>query len=111
MSDQFAEITTFGETLVARIVSQSLRTESCVEGMDRVLTKFRSSDQRVLVLDFADVTYLSSTALGRMVALNRDIKAMGRKMQVCNLSDMLAEILVITGLDRVLDIDNFARCG
>jgi anti-sigma B factor antagonist len=60
----------------------------------------RESD---LVLDFGNIEYLSSTALGTLVCLHKKLLARGRHLTVWNLSPQVHEVFSVTGLDKYLD--------
>ena len=60
----------------------------------------RESD---LVLDFGNVEYLSSTALGTLVCLHKKLLARGRHLTIGNLSRQVHEVFSVTGLDKFLD--------
>jgi len=57
-----------------------------------------------LILDFDQVDYLSSAVLGKMVALNKDIKKDGGHLVLANIKAPILEVFRITKLDKVLDI-------
>ena len=54
-----------------------------------------------LRLDFCNVKYLSSVALGRIVTLNRRFRD---RLEVVNLNDRIMEVFLVTGLNRVVNI-------
>ena len=55
-----------------------------------------------LRLDFSCVKYLSSVALGRIVTLNKKFRD---RLEISNLSDRIMEVFLVTGLDRVVTIN------
>src|SRR5262245_27065761 len=57
-----------------------------------------------LLLDFGNVAYVSSKALGTLVSLHKRLLARGRRLTVSNLSAQVHEVFVVTGLDRFLDL-------
>ena len=59
---------------------------------------------RGLELDMARVRYLTSTCLGKIVALNTRVKDGGGKLVVTNVSPRAYEVFEVTRLHRVLDI-------
>ena len=54
-----------------------------------------------LILDFTDVRFLSSQALGTFVALQRQADAAGAKIVLCSIRPEIVRILKITNLDKV----------
>jgi anti-sigma B factor antagonist len=57
-----------------------------------------------LCLDMEAVTYLSSTALGKFVTLNRKVKAGGGRLRLVGVDPTLYELFRVTRLTTVLDI-------
>jgi anti-sigma B factor antagonist len=46
-----------------------------------------------LVLDFANVEYLSSAALGKFINLYKKVKSAGGRMMICNINSQLQQLL------------------
>ena len=62
-------------------------------------------DRRKLVLDFEQVQYLSSQAIGIILTLNKKLSALKHsKMVLCGVGPKLMELLKITRLDRILTV-------
>ncbi len=56
------------------------------------------------VCDFSRVTYLSSSALGMLIGLQRRITQKGGQLKLSGVSDEIREVFEITKLDTVFDI-------
>ena len=62
-------------------------------------------DRRKIVLDFERVQYLSSQAIGIVMALQKKLSALPRSaMILCGVGARLLELLRITRLDRILTL-------
>ena len=62
-------------------------------------------DQRRIILDFEQVEYLSSRAIGLVLTLNKRLAALSRsKLVLCGVGPRLMELLKITALDRLLTV-------
>ena len=59
---------------------------------------------RKLVLNFVDVEYLSSGALGVLLTLNRKMRDVGGKLILVNIDPKLYEVLEVTKLNKLLNI-------
>ncbi len=57
-----------------------------------------------LVLDFAGIRYVTSTALGQLVNLNRTVRSAGGRLALTNLAPAVQEVLAVTCLDRLLEV-------
>ncbi len=64
-----------------------------------------AEDRRLMVLDFEQVQYLSSQAIGIILTLNKKLSALKNKSFVlCGVGPKLMELLKITRLDKVLTV-------
>jgi len=59
-----------------------------------------------VVLDFANVDYLSSAALGVLIVFDKRAKATSCRVHMCNLKPDIPENFQITKLDRLFTIYN-----
>jgi anti-sigma B factor antagonist len=59
---------------------------------------------RTLVLSLAGVVYLTSTMLGKLMALHKRLRAGGGKLVLCDLRPEVFEVFEVTHLHTVLDI-------
>ncbi len=57
------------------------------------------------VLDFATVDYLTGVGLEKLVLLNRELQATGRRLVIKNVSTQLVRLLSLTGLTSDFDIN------
>ena len=56
--------------------------------------------RKKLLLNLHNVEYLSSTALGKLVALRKKLQTAGGRLVLCGLDPQVYEVLAITSLDR-----------
>lgn len=62
-------------------------------------------DKRAIVLDFENVQYISSQAIGIVIQMHKKLAAMKRSSLVlCGVGPRLMELVKITRLDRLLKI-------
>ncbi|MCI0684378.1 MAG: STAS domain-containing protein [Gemmataceae bacterium] len=57
-----------------------------------------------LDLDLDRVEYVTGAGLGKIVVMNRRVKAAGGQFSLRNVNDFADEILRITRLDRLIDV-------
>jgi len=57
-----------------------------------------------LVLDFANVMYMSSSALGMLITLHRKIREQDGRMVLCNVRPEIYKVFSITKLSEVFQI-------
>lgn len=73
---------------------------------DEVFSLVEGTDQKKLRLDLTDVTFVSSAALGALIALHRKLRGVGGQLSLCNLNPEMREVIRATRLDSVLDIQS-----
>jgi anti-sigma B factor antagonist len=57
-----------------------------------------------LLLNFQQVEFLSSAALGKLITLDKKVKARGGKMKLSNIRPEIYEVFAITKLNKLFDI-------
>ena len=62
-----------------------------------------------LVLDFSDVSLISSTLLSKLILIQRRIDASRGKLRLCELSPVLQQVFRTSNLDRLFTIDRDER--
>src|SRR6516165_10617626 len=93
-----------GGAIKVQLSPESL-SEPAVHQTRRMLTRLaaRPGVHR-LRLDFSHVGLMTGSALGTLVALRRQVQAIGGELELTQLSPTHDEVLRITGLDRLLDV-------
>jgi len=91
--------------VVVEIVTPSLLDTVELEALGADLYRLVDvQDKRRLVLDFGQVQYISSMAIGILVQLHRKTAALKGLLVLCNLSPRLMELLKIMKLDRLIPV-------
>lgn len=57
-----------------------------------------------MLINFSEVEFLSSAALGKLIVLDKQIKSLGGKLKLSNIRPEIFEVFAITRLNRVFDI-------
>jgi len=88
-----------------------LRTPSLMDPLeikaigDSIFHLVDVQDKRLIILDFEQVEYLSSQAIGIVITLYKKLSALkNSKLVLCGVSAKLQELLRITRLDKLLTI-------
>jgi anti-anti-sigma factor len=71
---------------------------------DQLFALAEEPSESDLLLDFGNVQYVTSKALGTLVSLHKKLLARGRHMTLGNVIPEVHEAFVITGLDRFLNM-------
>ena len=62
-------------------------------------------DKRLVIMDFEQVQYISSQAIGIILTMNKKLGSLkGSKLILCGIGPRLLELLKITRLDKILTI-------
>src|SRR5262249_47972222 len=96
------EMEHIGDVTVVRFFGKKCIDKSNVSEIGEEL--FRLVDElgaRKLLLNFRDVEYLSSAALGKFIALKKKVKAAGGRIVLCHLDPRVHEIFEITKLNKL----------
>ena len=59
-----------------------------------------------VIIDFGEVTFLSSAALGPLKRLGVELRAAGNDLRLCCICPEVLEVFTITKLDRLFQIHN-----
>jgi anti-anti-sigma factor len=84
--------------------SAALDEETIQRLHDRLTALADESSQNQLVLDFGNVEYVSSRALGAFVNLQKKLLAAGRRLALHNLSPEVHEVFMVPRLDKFLNV-------
>ncbi len=75
--------------------------------MEKALVELVESRPRpFVVLDFANVEYFSSSALGMIINLNHRARKRQGQVRLCNVKPNIMQVFTLTQLDRVLKFSN-----
>src|SRR5262249_12929789 len=84
--------------------SVSLHTTAAIELADRLSAITERLEQPRLILDFENVDFISSSALGTLVSLHERLVAKGKCLTIDNLCPNVYEVFKVTRLDRLLHL-------
>jgi anti-sigma B factor antagonist len=62
-----------------------------------------------LVIDFSDVTLISSTFLSKLILLQRRVDGSHGRLRLCEMSPMIQQVFRTSNLDRLFKIDRDLR--
>jgi anti-sigma B factor antagonist len=88
-----------GDLTIVRFRTTRLMDDDLTRDVfDEIYALVEDLDRRYLLLDFAQVDYLSSLALGKLVMLNRKVQAAVGRLALCSLNEDIREVFAITHL-------------
>ena len=95
-----------GDFTVIEFLTPSLMDPIVLENTAQALYKIiDEEDKRKIIMDFEKVQYMSSQALGILMAMRKKLGALkNTKLILCSVCPPLQQLLKITGLDKLLII-------
>jgi len=91
-------------TVVSFVESKIVSDESIQEVGEQLYSLVESEGHRQLLLNFGNVQYMSSAALGKLINLKKKVGTAGGKLKLCCIHPELKVVFKITRLDQVFEI-------
>lgn len=63
-----------------------------------------SPDDKAVILDFEDLSYISSAGLRVILLTAKDMRTANVQFAVCSLSQSVRDVFTISGFDQIIDI-------
>jgi anti-sigma B factor antagonist len=100
----FVHVETYQSIIQARVARERLLDAGQIQAMHEVLQDHVNRHGRPsLVIDMHEVGYMSSAAIGKLVALHKQVKGSKGRMAIAGLRDSLKPLFKVTGLDKLFD--------
>ena len=71
---------------------------------ERACARLMQGGEKRLVLDLADLEYISSAGLRSIFGIDKTIKAQGGKLAICGLQGMVKEVFQISGFAGMFSV-------
>lgn len=99
------EVSEIGDVTIVRFVDRKiLDTANIQELGDELFSLVEHDHRKRLLLNFAHVEFLSSSALNKLILLDRAVDKHSGRLALCNLRPEIQEVFVITRLNQVFTI-------
>src|SRR3979409_2163903 len=86
-------------------VDRKILDEANIQELGQELFQLVEEDNRKkLLLNFATVEFLSSAALGKLITLDKKVKARGGRLKLSNIRPEIYEVFAITKLYKLFEI-------
>jgi len=93
------------DATIVRFVDKRILDETNIQIIGNQLAGLVDEDgRRKIILDFTNVEYLSSAALGKLITLDKKVKASKGKLRLCGIRPEIYEVFTITRLNKVFSI-------
>ena len=93
-----------GVTVVSFVDTKIVTEENIQEVGDQLYSLVEAEGHRQILLNFENVQYLSSAALGKLINLKKKVGVVKGKLKLCCIHPDLMEVFKITRLDQVFEI-------
>lgn len=94
-----------GDVSVVRFRDQKIIDNLNIQELGRELSSLVEVDKRgKLLLNFSAVEFLSSAALGKLITLDKKVKAATGVLKLCQIQPEIYEVFAITKLNRLFEI-------
>ncbi len=99
------DIEKVGDVTIAKFVDRKILDEQNIQMIGEELFALVEQDGcRRVILDFSTVEYLSSAALGKLIVMDKKVKATKGKMRMCAIRPDIYEVFAITKLNKLFEI-------
>ena len=99
------DVSDVGDVSVVQFKDRKILDESNIQEMGRELFELVEQDRRKILLNFMNVEFLSSAALGKLITLDKKIKTAKSQLKLSNIRPEIYEVFAITRLNKLFDIN------
>ena len=94
------DIEEVGDATIARFIDKKILDETNIQIIGNQLFGLVEEDGRKkIILDFSNVEYLSSAALGKLITMDQKVRAAQGKLRLCCIRPEIYEVFTITRLN------------
>jgi len=102
---QHLQLETINDVLVVSFVDTKIVSEENIQEVgEQLYSLVEDQGHTKLLLNFSNVQYLSSAALGKLIQLKKKVNAVKGTLKLCCIHPDLLEVFKITRLDQVFPI-------
>lgn len=91
---------------VVKFRDKKVMDPSRIEQMGKELLELVDcEDSERLLINFDNVSFFSSAAINKLIVLEKQVRAKGGKLRLCNLRPEVRDLFSYTSLDQMFQID------
>lgn len=99
------EVEDIGDVTVVNFVDRRILDEQNIQVIgEQLFSLVDEVGRKKILLNFGNVEFLSSAALGKLIALHKKLQAVGGRLILCNIDPEIYEVFEITRLDKFFNI-------
>ena len=101
------EVEDVGDVTVVKFIDKRILDEQNIQLIGEQLFGLVDDDgKKKVLLNFSNVEYLSSAALGKLITMNKKVRGVNGQLRLCNIKPEIYEVFEITRLNKVFPIDS-----
>lgn len=105
MDYQRIDVSQVGNVTVATIKDNKIVKNALIQQLGQELFHLVEAEGiKILIVSFSRVGFLSQGMLGKLITLDKKVKAQKGTLRLCSISPENSEVFAITRLDRYFDI-------
>jgi len=106
------DVSEVGDVTIVRLRDRRITEDRGIQRMAQELFHLVEGEDRMkLIVDFSSVDFLASSALGKLITLDKKAAARGGVLKLSSICPQLSQIFVVTKLDRLFDIEKDAAAA
>ena len=99
------EVEDIGDVTVVSFTDRKILDEQNIQVIgEQLFSLVDELGRKKLLLNFGNVEYMSSAALGKLITLNKKVQAVGGRLVLCKIDPQIREVFEITKLDKLFTI-------
>ena len=99
------KVTDVSDVTVVHFIDRKILDEANIQERGQEMFELvEEHGKKKLLLNFATVEFLSSAALGKLITLDKKVKAHAGKLKLSNIRPEIYEVFKITKLNKLFDI-------
>ena len=94
-----------GDVTVVNFIDKKILDEQNIQIIgEQLFDLVANQGKKKILLNFGNVEFLSSAALGKLITLNKKVQSSGGKMIMCRIAKEIMEVFEITKLNKLFNI-------
>ena len=99
------EVSEVGDATVVRFVDHKILDEATIQELGaELISLVEKENYKKIILNFENVEFLSSAALGKLITMEKKSKSAGAALRLSNIRPEIYEVFAITKLNKLFDI-------
>jgi anti-sigma B factor antagonist len=99
------EIEYHGAVIVATLADEKILDDTQIQELEgSFMPLVEQNDAIQMIIDFSNVKFLTSSALGLLIRISKKIYEKGGKLRLCAIDAKIMEVFRITRLDKIFEI-------